>query len=332
MSSQGPETAQTTTLVAKPEFWRRTPPALFPSMMGFMGLGLAWRAAAGFEALSVNIWISYAILGLGSFLFMFILACYLSKISMRPSVILEELTPVPGRAGVSAMTLTILLFAAAMVPLSPTVARAALFLGLIGHSITAILILLVMARSEKGFVVSPAWHLSFVGFIVACLSAAPLGYLGLAQTILGTTVLIAALIYGVSLLQLSKSEMPPPLRPMLSIHLAPLSLFTSVAALLDKGLLAMVFATLAVGLAAVLFSRARYLTASGFSPLWGAFTFPVAALSVALFSIAPQATFFGWLALVPLVVVSILTPFVLVRVLMMWFTGALATKTGAALA
>ncbi len=310
MASQSPETHDTPRGDAQPEFWRRTPPALFPSMMGLMGLGLAWRAASGFDGLAVSPWISHVVLGVGGIIYLFMLACYLSKLSMRPGVIMQDLTPVPGRAGVSAITLTLFLFAAAMVPLSPTVARAALFVGLLGHMFIAVLVVIVMARAEKGFVVSPAWHLTFVGFIVACLSAVPLGYIGLSQSILGVTVLIAAIIYAVSLLQLSKADMPPPLRPMLAIHLAPLSLFTGVAALLSKGVFVLIFAVLAIGLAGVLISRLRYLTAAGFSPLWGAFTFPIAALSVALFSLAPQTMLFGWIALAPLALASVLTPFI----------------------
>lgn len=332
MASQDPQTQVQAPQETRAEFWRRTPPALFPTMMGLLGLGLAWRAASGFAGLAISPMIGLTILALCSVLFLFVLACYLSKLSVRLGVILEDIAQVPGRAGVSGVTLSVLLFAAAMVPYSPLVAKAALFLGLIGHSIVAVLIIIVMARTQKGFVVSPAWHLSFVGFIVAPLSAAPLGYLGLAQTILGVTVLIAALIYGVSLLQLSKGEMPPPLRPMLAIHLAPLSLFASVAALTGQGIIALLFAALAIGLAAVLVSRVRYITAAGFSPLWGAFTFPTAALSTALFSVSGNVAALGWFALIPLALASVMTPLIALRVLRMWSTGALAAKTGAAIA
>ena len=329
MSLQDRDPTDTTSGAASTEFWRRTPPALFPTMMGLLGLGLAWRAAAGFDAVPIPMSVSYYILGFSGVLFLFILACYLSKLSIRPSVIMQDLASVPGRAGVSAMSLSTLLFAVAMVPFSPLVASAALFLGLFAHTLIALLIVVVMARTEKGFVVSPAWHLSFVGFIVSCLSAAPLGYLGLTQIILGATVLIAALIYAVSLLQLNNSEMPPPLRPMLAIHLAPLSLFATVSVLAGQGVVALLFGALAVGLAAVLLSRVRYIIAAGFSPLWGAFTFPVAALSVALFSLSSQVSVFGWLAFVPLGLASIITPLISLRVLRMWSTGALAQKTGA---
>ncbi|MGB7318569.1 MAG: tellurium resistance protein [Planktotalea sp.] len=332
MSSQDLEPQKTAPSEAAPEFWRRTPPALFPSIMGFMGLGLAWRAAVRFDGVSISPLVSMCLLGLCCILFLFILACYLSKLSVRVGVIMEDLASVPGRAGVSAMSVSTLLFAAAMAPLSPLVASVALFAGLSAHVLIGVLIVITMARTERGFVVTPAWHLSFVGFIVACLAAVPLGYTALAQLILGVTVLLAALIYGVSLLQLSKAEVAPPLRPLLFIHLAPLSLFASVASLLGQGLIAIFFAALAIGLAAVLVSRIRYITQAGFSPLWGAFTFPVAALSSALFSLSSQATVFGWLALIPLAVATFITPLIVLRVLRMWSTGALAEKTGAATA
>lgn len=328
MTSPDPDPTASASL----EFWRRTPPALFPSMMGLLGLGLAWRAAAQFAPLGASPLASYAILGFGSVLMLFLLACYLSKVSIRPRVIMEDMVSVPGRAGVAAVTLSVMLFAAAIAPLSPLVATAALFLGLSGHCIIALLALVVMVRTPQGLVVSPAWHLSFVGFIVACLSAVPLGYLWLGQLILGLTVLSSAVVYGISLIQLNKADIAPPLRPMLAIHLAPLSLFATVASLSGQGMLALIFATLAVGLAGVLVSRARYIIAAGFSPLWGAFTFPVAALSVALFSLSGQVTLFGWIALLPLALATVITPVIVIRVLGMWSSGVLAAKTGAAVA
>lgn len=314
------------------EFWRSTPPALFPSMMGLFGLGLAWRAVAQFAPISISPWISYVILGLACLIELFILSSYISKTSYRPGVVLDDLKSVPGRAGVSAITISVFLFAATLAPFAPSVASVALLVALPVHALTTVTTLVVMARTPGGMIVSPAWHLSFVGVIVACLAAVPLGYIGLARFIFWIAIVLAIAIYAVSLLQMYKSDMPAPLRPMLAIHLAPVSLFATVAALLGSGGLSLIFATLAIGIAGVLASRLRYLTGAGFSPLWGAFTFPIAAFSVALFVVSVQIPTFGWLALVPLIFVSILTPFVVSRVLLMWLTGALATKTGAAIA
>ncbi|WP_293447503.1 tellurium resistance protein [Planktotalea sp.] len=318
--------------VTNTDFWRRTPPALFPALIGLMGLGLAWRAAADFAPIGVSPFASYIILGFGSVLLVFIVACYLTKIGARPTVIIEDMASVPGRAGVSALTVSLFLFSAAIAPVSPLVAAFALFPGLLGHIATAGLAILIMMRTPQGLIVSPAWHLSFVGFIVACLAAVPLGYTGLGQTILTITIIVAVCIYGISLLQMSKGDLPEQVRPLLAIHLAPVSLFTTVSTLLGHTTLALVFAVGAMGIAGVLISRARYLTIAGFSPLWGAFTFPIAAFSAAFFTLSAQISAFGWLALIPLALGTVLTPFILFRVLKMWSTGALATKTGAAVA
>ena len=314
------------------EFWRRTPPALFPILMGLMGLGLAWRGAAFFAPDLISPWISTAILLFCGVLQLFILGCYLAKFGARPRVLFEDMASVPGRAGISALTVGLFLLAAALLPWSSILTRVVLFIALPIHCVTTVFALFTMARTENGLVVSPAWHLSFVGFIVAALAAVPLGYLGLGKVILFGTILAAAVIYGVSLLQMSKIEVAAPVRPLLAIHLAPLSLFATVAGLLEMAFLALVFASLAMGVAGLLLSRSRFLVTAGFSPLWGAFTFPIAALCTALLTLSPVVPFFGWLAFAPLILASVVTPIIAFLLLRMWSTGALATKTGAAIA
>ncbi len=314
------------------EFWRSTPPALFPSMMGLLGLGLAWRAAAEFAPFPVSLWMSYAILGVACIIELFVVSSYLSKTSYRPAVVLNDMATVPGRAGVSAITVSLFLFAAALAPLAPTVASVTLLIALPIHCLTTLFALIIMTRAPDGLVVSPAWHLSFVGFIVACLAGVPVGYIGLAKVILWCTIFASLVIYLTSLIQLYAKDTPMPLRPMLAIHLAPVSLFATVCSLLGYTFMSLFFITLAIGVAGLLVTRARYLTRAGFSPLWGSFTFPIAAFSSALFLISGDVPVFAWLAMLPLMLVTCLTPFIVLRVLVMWSTGALAIKTGAATA
>lgn len=316
----------------KDEFWRRTPPAVFPSIFGFLGLGLAWRAAAAHAPIVIPEAISMIVLAIMGLLYMFCLAAYLSKISARPRVVIEDMALVPGRAGLSAMSLCLFLFAAAIFPLSPIVAFGALILGFVAHASLALVSVMVMRRSPQGFTVTPVWHLSFVGFVLMPLSAISLGYFDLSALILGLSVVAAMIIYAISFRQLSISAPPPPMRPMLTIHLAPVSLFTTVAYLLGWTWPALLFAAVSVALGAMLLVRVRFLIAGGFSPLWGAFTFPVAALTTALFTVSPAVPVFGWIALVPLTIGSLLTPYVAFRVLKMWRNGSLAQKTGAAVA
>lgn len=316
------------------DFWRRTPPAVFPSLFGALGLGLAFRAAARWDGAGVAVppVIGEIILAVGAFLYLFALACYLSKLSYRPGVLFEDIATPPGRAGAATMSLSLFLMGAAVVPYAPAVAAGFLWVGLVGHFVMAICAILVMARQPQGLKVSPVWHLSFVGFIIAPLVAIPLGYAGFAQAILGVTLLIAALIYGVSLLQLGGDEVPAPARPLLMVHLAPLSLFATVSYMLGQGWLSLGFVVMAVGVGAVLLSRVLWLTAAGFSPLWGAFTFPVVALSSALFAASGHVMALGYLALLPLAIGVLVIPVIVLRILVMWAKGVLAAKTGAGIA
>ena len=87
-----------------PGLWRRVPPAIFPSIMGLFGLGLAWRR--GVAAFGLPAGIAETILGAVTLLFLFALVAYSAKFLRRPAVLVEELRILPGRAGVAAMLLT----------------------------------------------------------------------------------------------------------------------------------------------------------------------------------------------------------------------------------
>lgn len=327
-SAAGHDTAAT----AAPAFWRRTPPAVFPAVFGMMGLGLAWRAAAGASALAVPPMISHAILLLATVILLFCLSCYISKFSLRPAVLLEDLATLPGRSGIASMALSIILLSAALVPFATMTATTILLLGAGLHTCGAVAAVIAMSRSAGGLVVTPIWHLTFVAFILIPLSAIPLGYIGLSRVILNGTILIAALIYAVSLYQIFKAPLPAPQRPMLAIHLAPFSLFAIVSHLLEQTVTSFVFTGLAASLGILLIARAPHLLAAGFSPFWGALTFPVAALSTALFLVGANLWPIAWLGLIPLTLTTALTPFVLIRIALMWAGGSLAEKTGAATA
>lgn len=318
--------------VKSPEFWRRTPPALFPAVFGLFGLGLAWRAAAvRFDGYFSDV-IGEAILICVCILYLFCLSCYISKLLYRYEVLFEDITSPPGRAGAATMTLCLFLLSATLVPYAPLLAHVFLWTGLVLHFLMAACAIFVMSQQDRGLKVTPAWHLSFVGFIIAPLAAVPLGALAVSSVIFAVTSLAALVIYAVSLLQFSKEDVPAPARPLLMVHLAPVSLFATITALLGWVFLSFAFVVLAVGVGAVLASRYDYLTAAGFSPLWGAFTFPVAALASAIFTVSQNAPALGWLGLVPLLITSVLTPFIALRVLMMWANGTLARKTGASMA
>ena len=304
--------------------FRRTPPAIFPPVMGLFGLGLAWRR--GTEAVGLLPGLAEALLGAVTLLYLFALLAYLAKVARRPGVVAEDLRILPGRAGLTAANLSGMLLAAALVPYAPGLALGVLIAALVAHVLLGLTLLrLFLTGPEEARVITPVWHLTYVGYIIAPLSLIPLGYAGLAQGILYATIPVAAAIWAVSLYQIATRIPPAPLRPLLAIHLAPASLFATVAAMLGLGGLATGFLALALAILLVLLAAGVWLTQSGFSALWGAFTFPIAACASALLVNGWQVAGLLVLAAATGIVVTIA-----VKVMQAWAKGGLAVKTNAA--
>lgn len=312
----------------RPALFARMPPAVFPPIMGLLGLGLALRRGLPVLGLPEELAVGLAetVLGIAVALWLFAITGYAVKLARRPGVLLEEMRALPGRAGLAAASLGLLLVAAALVPTWPALAQGALYAGLALHGGLAALVLWWIATAPKeARMVNPVWHLHFVGFIIGALSAIPLGLTGLATGLLWATVPVALLLWGIAAGQLLRHTPPAPLRPLLAIHLAPASLFATVAAGLGLTQVAMIFAAIAALIALSLLIALRWLVVSGFSALWGAFTFPLAAFCGALYAIGADVT-----ATIFLAMALGLIPYVVVKVMQAWAQGGLAAKTNAA--
>jgi tellurite resistance protein len=317
--------------IPKPGFGRRTPPALFAPIMGLFGVGLGWRAASG--AFGVTPAIGDLILGATSLLFLFTLAAYLAKPLRRPAAFMEDLRVLPGRAGLSAASLCVMLFATVLAPYASGLATAVALLAFAVHvGVVVAIVLTILRGPEEGRVVTPVFHLSFVGFIIGGLAANALGHPDVARWLLWSLLLPAGLIWGFSARQLMTRVPPAPLRPLLAIHLAPASLFTLVAAGAGLDTAALAFSALAAAILVALLASAKWLTEAGFSPLWGAFTFPLAAFASALVTLSQGQGAMGVVGGVVLVVATLVVPLIAYRIFKLWPGGKLAAKTNAATA
>jgi hypothetical protein len=153
-----------------PGLWRRTPPAIFPVIMGLFGLGLAWRRAAA--SLGAPADAGEAILGAVTLLFLFATLAYVAKMLRRPKVVADDLRILPGRAGLAAGVLCVYLLSMTALPYDAGAARMILDAGLALHTAFVVLLLYVFATGPAAQRrVTPVWHLSFVGFIIAALAA-----------------------------------------------------------------------------------------------------------------------------------------------------------------
>ena len=310
----------------KPKLFAKTPPAVFSVVLGLLALGLALRKAA--VVLGLPGGLVEAALGAVLGFWGFATVALLYKIARRPAVLLEDLKILPGRAGMAACSMSAMLAAAVLVPYAPGLAYGLMVLALLVHGALAGLVIWQILRAPKQQrVVNPVWHLSFVGGIVAAIPALDLGRMELAQALLWGAIPIAGLIWGASLAQMIGRIPPAPLRPLLAIHLAPAALFTLVATGLGQAVLAQSFAAFGGVMFLALLVGLRWVTAAGFSALWGSFTFSLVAYASALIGLGGQIEQIGLglLAAAVPVVAGIAW-----KVIALWPTGKLAAKTNAA--
>lgn len=308
------------------KLFARTPPAIFPPILGFLGLALALRMALarlGWDQGPADL-----VAGVAVALWAFGAVAYAGKILRRPGVVLEDLRVLPGRAGLAALTMGGMATATLISAHFGTVGAGLLVLALAGHAVlAAFLVRQLLGLPPEGRTVNPTLHLSFVGFIVAAPAALAQGWAGLAEALFWGTVPVAVVIWALSLRQFAGAVPPAPLRPLLAIHVAPAALLGTVAGLLAKPELGVLFAGLGLVLAVVLVTSARWVTEAGVTAMWGAFTFPLAALATALMV---SGGVWLWPGLVLTAVGLGAIPWILWWVLKRWPGGKLAAVTNAA--
>ncbi len=315
----------------RPGLFRRTPPAIFPPIFGLFGLGLAWRRAV--DLFPVTSAFGDLILGATALLYLFALVAYGAKFIRRPGVLADDLKTLPGRAGLSGMTLGGMLFAAALIPFSIPAAKVVLALSVAMHTVIVVLMLKALftgpAETRR---VTPVWHLLFVGYIISPVAALPLGFHRYSEAVFWVTMAIAVFIWAMSAAQALKKEMPAPLRPTLAIHLSPAALLGTIAYLLGYASLGYAFGILSILILSGLVLRLRWVTADGFSALWGAFTFPLAAFStlMQIMGGVGEGEIFTTLGGLALVAASLVIAYITYRVMKLWASGKLAVKTNAA--
>ncbi len=308
------------------KLFARTPPVAFSVILGLLGLVLALRAGLAAAALPAGP--ADLLAGVAVALWVFAVVAYGTKLMRRPGTIMEDLRVLPARGGIAAATMGGMAVAAIVAPFAPTLGWAVLVVALVAHVGHAVLLLVLLWRlPPEARVMNPTFHMTLVGPIVGGIAAAALGNPVLASLLFVATLPIAAVIWAISILRLRTDQPPAPLRPLLAIHLAPAAVLASVAGVIGQDRYELALLILALIIAAGLVLRLRWIMAAGMSPLWGAFSFPLAALTGAMLGRGGAWAVPG-LAMLALSLATI--PALVWLVLKDWPGGKLAARTNAA--
>lgn len=315
----------------EPVFWHRTPPALFPCLLGFLGLGLAWRRAA--QIWPVPGWVGEAVLVVACALFVFTFISYILKLIIRPTVIFDDLKVGPARGAVSAGSMCLMLVATAVTPYALEFARQIWWFAVFQHAIYMLCVTLSLTKSKAQLSdVNPSIMLPFVGYIVASIGGPALGYETLSGFFLMVTIPGCIFIIVLSLMNLETSGVIKQLRSSYFIVLAPLSVYGIAAFSIWPTDIFVIFWSIALVCALFLAPFTFWFSEGGWNPGWGAFTFPLAAFSSVMIT-GVQADL-GVIAKVGAVaslsVATLIVPFVVWKTYRFWALGKLAQATGAA--
>lgn len=310
-----------------PGLARRVPPAIFPPVMGLFGLGLAWRRFGALADLPAAL--AEVILGAVTLLFLFTLAAYAVKLLRRPAVLAQDLAVLPGRLGVSALFANLYLLAIVLFPYLPGLSAPLIWSALIVQLAVMALIGRALAKVPPAArQLRAAGHLYFTSPLVGAMAAALTGEVRLGAGLLLATLVIGAAIWAADIHAMLRGRLaPPPLRPILALHLSVSSVAGITAGALGWAGTAQGFAWLSCLTLLLFILSARWLTQAGFSALWSAFTFPLAATASLWLA---QGGLWLWPGQVVLLAATGVVPAIALRVMKMWAGGQLAVKTNAA--
>ncbi len=314
-------------------FWRRTPPALFPSLLGLFGLALSWKAAA--TVWNIPSTIGSAIGVVATLLLLVTLTSYVIKLLIRPKVLWEDLQIGPARGSVSAGSMCAMALAAFLLPYTTLGAFLVWWMALLLHAVYFGCVLVILSRHENTLAeISPVIMLPVVGVLVSTLAAPQLGYGGFAIAVFVLTIPLSAAILLISLLNARTHGVPLPQRTSYAIFLAPPSVTALGMYALSGPTYYMPLWICASLVAIALLPFMRWMGQGGWTPAWGAFTFPLAAFSgVQILAIkAGYGIVAEGLAIATLTAATVLVPYIVARTYLSWFQGKLGPATKAAVA
>ena len=296
------------------------PVPLFATVMGLSGLGLAWRMAAA--ALGWPGWPGETLLAAAAACFVLLACTYVAKAARFGAAVAAEFQHPVVVNFFPAISIGLMLLAAGVLPYQPAAANG---IWLAGAALQLLLAVIIMARwIARNFEIhhaSPAWFIPVVGNIVAPITGVRLGYvepswfffaIGLTFWLVLFPIVVNRIVFH--------DQLPAQFVPTLFILMAPPAVGFLAYIELNGGqldALARVLLFGAVFIALLLVALMRLFLAVPFAISWWAYTFPSAAVALALLRYLQSVggTVPRLLAIVALLVATAIVGVVTVRTL-----------------
>lgn len=262
------------------------PVTFFAVVMGMLGLTLAAHAAEA--ALGFRGAISLILLVFSGAILVCVTGLYVLKALAHRTAVVEEWSHPVRIAFFPAISISVLLLAAALMPYSRTVATVLWIAGTLGQGVLTLSVVAnwIGHRSFQPIHLGPAWFIPAVGNVVVPVGGAELGF-----TEISWLFFSAGLVFWIVLLTLVMNRLifhdplPGRLLPTLVILIAPPAVaFVAYFRLTgDIDVFARILLNIGYVFAAVVLTQAGKFARLSFALSWWALSFPIAALTIASF-------------------------------------------------
>ena len=263
---------------------RHVPVPLFAVVMGIGGLGLAWRRSH--EALAVPAAIGEAVLALAGLLLIAITALYLAKAIRFPAAVAGEYEHPIRINFFPAITISLLIMAAAALPYDRLAAEVLWLTGTVGHLVFALAIFnRWVTRNVEIQHSNPSWFIPVVGNILVPIAGVRLGYPDVSWFFFAVGLVFWVILFTIVLYRIVfHDQLPNRFLPTLFILIAPPAIgFVAYLQLNGDAMdgLARTLFAVALFTTLLLATMVRLFLRLPFAVSWWAFTFPSAAMAIA---------------------------------------------------
>jgi tellurite resistance protein len=276
------------------------PISFFTMVMGLVGLTIAWEKAS--EIYQFNVAIYNTLLIQSVLVFCILAGLYIYKALNFQQALLQEWSNPVKMNFIPAVSISMLLFSIAFMPLSMDVSRVIWAIGTASHMVISMMVINSWLHHEKHEIqhINPAWFIPAVGNVIVPLAGVPLGYPELSWFFFSIGI-IFWLILMVIVFNRIIFHMPLPVKllPTLFILIAPPAVgFMSYIQLTGEvDAFAQVLFNFALFLTLLLLSQLPRFIRLPFFLSWWAYSFPLAAMSIASMAMGQRSgqAFYGYI-------------------------------------
>ncbi len=260
------------------------PISFFAMVMGLSGLTIAWEKAQ--HVFQVDLKITPVLVGVTTLVFVALALVYGTKLVRHKDAVAKELRHPIKLNFFPAISISLLLLSIAFLPISSTVGEPLWVLGAALHLGFTLYVVSVWIHHEHFEIhhLNPAWFIPAVGNVLVPVAGISLGYVDVSWFFFSTGLLFWLMLLTVIFYRvLFHNPIPEKLMPTLFILIAPPAVgfiaYLKLNGELDAFARVLYFAGLFFTL--LLFTQIRRFAKLQFFLSWWAYSFPVAAITIA---------------------------------------------------